>query len=76
MGQPLFSSKRQFLYVPGVYINFKMFLIEYSCLLTLCDKICKFEVIIFKIRFSNDLSLPLTTFEMITSSEVHMPSKQ
>ena len=27
-----FSSKRQFLYVPGVNKNFKMFLIEYSCL--------------------------------------------
>ena len=32
VGQPLFSSKRQFLYVPGININFKMFLIEYSCL--------------------------------------------
>ena len=36
----------------------------------------KFEVNIFKVRFSNDFSLPLTSFEMITSSEVHMPSKQ
>ena len=37
---------------------------------------CKFEVNIFKVRFSSDFSLPLTSFEMITSSEVHMPSKQ
>ena len=28
---------------------------------------------IFKVRFSNDFSLPLTSFEMITSSDVHIP---
>ena len=76
MGQPLFSSKRQFINVPEVNINFKMFLIEYSCLANTCDKMCKFEVNIFKVRFSSDFSLPLISYEMITSSEGHMPSKQ
>ena len=28
---------------------------------------CKFEVNIFTVRFSNDFSLPLTSFEMISS---------
>ena len=34
---------------------------------------CKFEVNVFNVRFSNAFSLPLTSFEMITSSDVHMP---
>ena len=29
---------------------------------------CKFEVNIFKVRFSNDFSLPLTSFEIIRPS--------